>query len=74
MTKKDDKNDKYTLLELIEKSEANNSVLMGVLAENKLLDKYEEELTAIERGMPITASLSEDEFKKMFDKFLKKKV
>lgn len=71
MTKKDDK---YTLLELIEKSKENKSVLMGVLAENKLLDKYEEELTAKERGMPITASSSEDEFNKKIDKFLKKKV
>lgn len=73
MTKKDDK---CTLIELVENSKEKQPVIIGMLAENKLLDKYNEELFAKERGKinKIAPSITEDEFNKKIDKFLKKKV
>lgn len=63
-TKKQNK-DKKTLVDLVQASDINKASIVMDLSMNGLLDQYREELNLKKQGVPITPSLTEDEFKKI---------
>ena len=67
-TKKDaptKKEDKKTLIELVEESNAGFISIIMDLSQNGLLDQYRDELTQKEKGIAIIPSITEAEFKKI---------
>lgn len=68
------KGDKLSLIELIEKSKYSEPIIIGVLSDNQLFEKYDEELIAKERGSPIEPLMTEKEFNDKINIFLEKKV
>ena len=65
---------KYTLSELIEKSNEDIVLLVGVLADNHLLSDYQIEYENIKQSIQVKERYTIAEFKKLIENYKKKEV
>ena len=68
------KDTKYTLLQLVRKSEEDEAVIVGALANKHLLTDYYIEQEKQSKGFDVTPTLTEKEFEKLIISFKNKEV
>lgn len=68
------KEEKFRLIDLVRKSELDEALIVGALADNHLLTDYYKEQESLVKGIDVTPSITETEFNKLINTFKKKEV